>query len=263
MPRFSDHLERVHLFADGELTPDEHAAFQDHLSECLACQRELETVLVLRARLLDLSASQAGRTRRRRLLAVALGAAAATLTLAVVMRSHRGGHPRPELGPAFDLMALNQRRPILERLTYQPAARHRPPPAVMRAARPTAAVAIGALVAARAAGDAHGELALWLWAGDLDEASATAERLARDPDSANDRAVLAMRRGRLAEARAVLDAVVAREPASGAALWNRALLFERLDDRAAAIRDYEAVAALQEPGWGDEARARATLLRER
>jgi hypothetical protein len=261
----SEHCERIHLFVDGELPSAEEAAVQDHLLECRACERELETALLLRGRIRDLPGTRVAVSPQRRRWprrAAAVASAAAVIALAVAVMVRPGRQPRPELAGAFDLLATDQRRPLVERLTYQPAARHRTAPAVMRASRPAAAVPIDALAATRDSGDAHGELALWLWAGDLDEASAVAERLAGDPGCANDLAVLAIRRSRLDQARALLDGVLTREPTAAAALWNRALLFERLGDRASAIRDFEAVASLQEPGWAAEARQRAARLRD-
>ena len=39
--------ESLHAFADGELDPDEAAAFAPHLADCIPCQRELHVVLQL------------------------------------------------------------------------------------------------------------------------------------------------------------------------------------------------------------------------
>jgi Tfp pilus assembly protein PilF len=107
----------------------------------------------------------------------------------------------------------------------------------------------------------RGELALWLWAGDQEQAGALAGQAGHDADADNDLAVLDLRRGRLDEAKVRLDRVLARHPDHPAALWNRALLFERRGEVAAAIRDYQAVAARQESGWSDEARERTARLR--
>ena len=40
--------EKVHEFADGELSPAETESFQDHLRDCLGCARELEGIFALK-----------------------------------------------------------------------------------------------------------------------------------------------------------------------------------------------------------------------
>ena len=263
--RGGDHGEQAHRFADGELAAAEAAAFEVHLADCEDCQEEIGTVLLLRGRIAELRSlpPPAPRRwwRRRRVLGLATGVAVAggaALMAALLLVPDR---PPAALARVFE---ESSQRPLVERLTYEPAARYRRPPAVMRSARLAAAVPIGALTAARAEGDLHGELALWLWAGDTTEASAVAARLpaegSLDHDLAVDLAVLAMRRSRLDEARELLDRVLAADPSNAAALWNRALLAERQGDRTAAVHHYRAVSALQESGWADEARERIIRL---
>jgi tetratricopeptide (TPR) repeat protein len=266
MFRSSEHGERAHRFADGELSAADAIAFEGHVAECVECQQELETALLLRGRLRDLPALPPARRPSpwRRTLTVAMsagGLVAAIAGLLLVVRSSQEMPVSPVLVQAFDELAPGRRRPVLERLAYEPAARYRPPPAVMRAARSAAAVPIAALTAVRDRGDLHGELALWLWAGDSDQARAVALRVGGHAGIDNDLAVLAMRRSQLDEAKARLDRILEADPTDTAALWNRALLFERRDDRTAAIRDYEAVATRQESGWSEEARERAARLR--
>jgi cellulose synthase operon protein C len=279
MFRFIEHAERVHRFADGELSAADASAFQDHVGECPDCQKELETVLLLRGRLRDLPGLPPARSSRparpaadpppgfrspgRRTVLASATLVAAAAGLLLVLRPGRDIPVSPAVAQAFDALAPGQRRPLVERLTYRPAARYRRPPATMRAARSAAAVPIDALTAARDRGDVHGELALWLWAGDSDEASTVAAHTGRDPDLDNDLAVLAMRRSHLDEAKDRLDRLLQGHTEHTAALWNRALLLERRGERAAAIRDYEAVATYQEAGWADEARERAAQLRLR
>jgi hypothetical protein len=55
--------------------------------------------------------------------------------------------------------------------------------------------------------------------------------------------------------------VLATNPRHGAALWNRALVRARLELPLGAAKDFADVAALGEPGWSADARARAARLR--
>lgn len=41
--------DKLHAFADGELAPEEVAAFERHFVDCPGCQAELQDVLVLEA----------------------------------------------------------------------------------------------------------------------------------------------------------------------------------------------------------------------
>ena len=43
--------DNVSMFADGELGSKEDDAFRDHLADCEPCQKELEAILVLMARI--------------------------------------------------------------------------------------------------------------------------------------------------------------------------------------------------------------------
>jgi cellulose synthase operon protein C len=76
----------------------------------------------------------------------------------------------------------------------------------------------------------------------------------------NDKAVLALERGNFAEALRLADAVLARAPGNKAAAWNRAVALEHLDRRAEAAQQFAAIAAGGEPGWAEQARARAAAL---
>jgi cellulose synthase operon protein C len=275
-----EHAERAHRFADGELEPGEAAKFRRHLGDCLECQQELQTVLLLRGRALDLLASRsslslvplararggASRWRRARVAAVsgALAVAAAALLVTFMERQRAASTASALAVQAFDHLAREGHRPFAERLTYPAADRYRQPPAVMRAARPAAVAPIETVSALRARGDGRGELALWLWAGDLDEAggvvSPAGHRPGDDPDLDNDLAVLAMRQSRLEPALALLNGILHAHPHHRQARWNRALLLERRNDIAGAIRDFRAVVGQGEPGWSEEAEQRARRL---
>ena len=133
--------------------------------------------------------------------------------------------------------------------------------------------------AARAQAAAHAEpsaanrralAAAQLLKGDVDAAVAGLEALVRevpaDTAARNDLAaawlVHGRQRGNEASYRAALDAanaVLAADPKSAEALFNRALALEALGDRAAAAAAWSAVTAdtSQEPGWAAVAREHA------
>jgi hypothetical protein len=275
-----EHVERAHLFADGELDAGEATEFRRHLGDCLECQQELQTVLLLRGRALDLLAARsslslvplssvdgwAGRWRRVRVAAVfgGLAIAAAALLVAFIEGRQAASSASALAAQAFDHLALEGHRPFAERLTYPAADRYRQPPAVMRAARPAAVAPIETVSALRARSDGRGELALWLWAGDLDEAAAVAlpagHQPGDDPDLDNDLAVLAMRQSRPDQALAQLNGILQAHPHHRQARWNRALLLERRNDVAGAVRDFRVVVGQGEPGWSEEAERRARRL---
>jgi cellulose synthase operon protein C len=276
----SEHTAQAHLFADGELSPPEAAAYERHLADCSECQDELDTILLLRGRMLEMAAARQrpvalssstggpqagfwGGWTRQRALAVS-GAVAVSLMVIGVAVTNTGKNTAGAAAAtalAFDRLAADGQRPLLERLAYGPAAGYRPPPAILRATRAASAAPIETVAALRDRGDRHGELALWLWVGDTGEALAVDADPSGNPDVENDVAVLAMRQSRLDEALTRLQRVLRDQPQHAAALWNRALVFEQRREIRSAIRDYEAVAARQEPGWSDEARARAARLR--
>jgi anti-sigma factor RsiW len=43
--------DNLNMFADGELSAKEADVFRDHLADCEPCQNELESILVLMARI--------------------------------------------------------------------------------------------------------------------------------------------------------------------------------------------------------------------
>ncbi|HZN95924.1 MAG TPA: hypothetical protein VFB81_24585, partial [Myxococcales bacterium] len=66
--------------------------------------------------------------------------------------------------------------------------------------------------------------------------------------------------GDVEEALRLADRALAQDPRHGSALWNRALALKALGLQLVAARAFDAAAALGEPGWGDEGRARAQEL---
>jgi tetratricopeptide (TPR) repeat protein len=80
-------------------------------------------------------------------------------------------------------------------------------------------------------------------------------------DAESDRALLALLDGDPEAALEILDRVLEEEPQHPQALWNRALALRELGLLLAAAAAFEQVAALNEPGWHQEAREQARTLR--
>lgn len=76
----------------------------------------------------------------------------------------------------------------------------------------------------------------------------------------SDRAVVALERGRFAEALQLAEAVLAASPDWKPAMWNRAVALQGLGRRADAARQFSTLAAGGEAGWSEEARRRAAAL---
>jgi cellulose synthase operon protein C len=271
--------EKLQEFADGELPAAEVPRFQEHLARCSACQGELHDVMRLEA--LGPARSPSGThwayvpsvviapshtteiTRigvarvasRARSLPWAwkagLAAAAAAIVVVLVERRQR-------TNPVDELLA--DVRPFAARVVYPPADRYRPM-RVMRGEPDRRVPSIEALARLDASGDKESLAAAYLLAGVDRHAEATLAHAPRSAASDTNRAVLAMQNGHWDEARALLEAVLAANPRHAQARWNLALVCEHLGEPAAAARAFDAVVALREPGWSDEAAERARGLR--
>jgi tetratricopeptide (TPR) repeat protein len=277
----------LHPFIDGELDDVARGAFRTHLATCSRCPTELETSLMCDAVAEEaLVASQpqtieiptvddhdrhdlvhgaqdrdddlgARRMAKRRILlsAAALVLAAAGLAVFVGRRTE------------VPLLAANLSddsfRTIEGRLAYAGFDRHRP----LRRERGGASVDPWSggreqtLAALQDRSDEHGLGVAMLLEGKYDEAARHFDRANPVPATLIDAAALALERGDGRAALAHADRALALAPRSGPALWNRALALELLGRAAPAIAAFEAVAALGEPGWADEARAHAAALR--
>jgi len=86
------------------------------------------------------------------------------------------------------------------------------------------------------------------------------DKAAPGPDVAADRALVQRAAGQLSEALISLDGVLETAPRHPQALWNRALVLRDLGLPLSAAEAFRAVAALDEPGWADEARRNAKAL---
>lgn len=150
------------------------------------------------------------------------------------------------------------------RLSHPAADHHRPYHAAARGG--DAAVSgppLQALAELEAKGDFRGLAAAYLVRGAPDLAASYLQQAGDSAEVFNDRAVLALTDGNAAGAIALLDKALQQAPRSSQALWNRGLALRELELWALSAEAFEAVATMGEPGWADEARARAQEMRER
>ncbi len=250
---------RVQALADGELDPAERDEVRAHLAECAPCQQELAEALQLAAlevaaRNVRLEPAAVIRPPRRRVYALAgtlaaVAAAAAWLTL-----------PRDEPdAPTALAMALAPNRGIEARLSWAPAAEHRPYDVARAGDDGSQRLPLALLAQLEARGDLHGIGALYLLSGDARQA-ARYLRSGQSVDVASDRAALELARGNAEAALSAAGAVLDRQPDHAAARWNRALALRDLGLLRGAAEDLRALAGRGEPGWSAEARARADAL---
>ncbi len=250
----------VHALADGELPPEEAERIRDHLASCSVCQNELADVIQLEAAVAESVRHQkAGVTpiRRRRWIPVVSGATllAAAVALYVLARP-KASSQREELVA----VALPAHRTSEARLSWSGAAAHRPYEISRSAEGASAGVPLGALSDLDRRGDWHGVGALALINGDHRQAEAFFRRAPASPALAADRAALALAEGNPERALAAAEEALRAAPEHSAATWNRALALRDLGLSWAAAAAFSQVAALGEPGWSQEARARAAEL---
>jgi hypothetical protein len=269
--------DQVAPYVDGELEPAEAEAFALHLAACPACRAALHDALQLVA--LEAHAT-AGTTReaatpeprpgaararargwglRTRL---AIGVAALAIAVLVAIRLGGGGPTADPVAPAAPIvLATAEIRSLEGRISYPAADRHRRY-SVARVAAPAPADPIGldTLAALERRGDLHGVAAAYLLLGDPARATAYLDRAAASPDVAADRALALLTTWRPADALIALDGVLTAAPRHPQALWNRALALRDLGLSRMTVEAFDAVAALGEPGWADEARARGRAL---
>lgn len=253
-------LEQTHLLADGELSGAEADEARAHLATCATCQTELAEILQL-----DVAVRAASRMRaavvpiawyRRRTVQVALLAAAAAAAVVVLVVTG-GRTPDP---PAPLQIALAPKRVLEARLSWGPAANHRPYDVPRAGDQRHEAIGLATLAEIEQRGDVHGVGVLALLDGDHNHAASYLEKAGESADVLADRAALALTEGHPEQALAWLDAALVRTPGHPAATWNRALALRDLSLVRAAAVAFREVAARHEPGWADEATARAAAL---
>ncbi len=144
------------------------------------------------------------------------------------------------------------------RLTYARADLHRPLGARRDGADPPVLVPYQHLWQLERAGEAQAVVAAHLQLGQPAQALARLQSLPPTADVESDRAAVLLLDPRTQEeALTAADRALEQSPQHPQAHWNRALILESLGLPLAAAASFHAVAALNEPGWSEEARARA------
>lgn len=244
-------------FVDGELNTGEREQFRAHLAGCPSCQTELAELLQLKAIeaqgrrpkivLLRGHAWKAG-------LAIAL---AAGIGFATVLRA-----PDPaEL--AFDDAPT---RSIEPRLSFGPASKHRPYDTLRSGPARAENLPLAALARLEAQGDKHALGVAWLVRGDAARAIQELDRAGESAAVFSDRAAAQLVAGALGPALAAADRALELQPRHAPALFNRALILERMSLTRAAAEDFTAAAATEreaDTAWATEAKERAAALRAR
>ena len=275
MSECTEHGDQLAPYVDGELEAATAEAFALHLADCAICRAALHDALQLAA--LEARAQRGAparqaaprpsrdRVRRwnQRSKLAAAGAVIALAAAAVVVVGLRGGGGVALAPVAPAVLATAETRSIEGRVSYAAADRYRRY-SVVRAAGPAApsdAISLDTLARLEQRGDLHGVAAGYLLLGDPARATAYLERAPASADVAADRGFVLLATGHPAEALIALDGVLERVPRHPQALWNRALALRDLGlVRLAAAAFETAAAAAGDPGWADEARARAKAL---
>jgi tetratricopeptide (TPR) repeat protein len=269
------HCTKLHLFMDGELTEVEAEAFRAHLPRCSECEAGLRDLLqleLLATRALGGAAVEAAAEAPREQASggkvVALRPwlhraykVTVPLAAAACMSFFFVQHRAPATVPGVVFLEDAPTRMLEARLSY-PAADHHRPYGPMRGTDSTPeALPLRPLAEMFERGELRGVAAAYALRGDWQQAEAFLEKEKPSADRNNDRAVLAMSRHVYPEALSLLDAALREQPRHPQALWNRGLVLREMGQREQAAASFDAVAALNEPGWSDEARAAAALLR--
>jgi tetratricopeptide (TPR) repeat protein len=194
---------------------------------------------------------------------VLVAAAAGMVAAKAGAPSWRGAADTPGAGSLF--LAGAPTRTLEARVSYPGADLHHPygPLRSGEAGGRVSPAPLRELARLEAAGDVHGLAAAYLVRGNLEMAAPYLAKAGESPDVASDKAVLALDRKDYATALALLEGALRAQPRHAQALWNRGLVLRELDLWMLASQSFEAVAALGETGWAQEAKARADALRRR
>lgn len=267
--------DQLGAYADGQLDAAEADAFELHLAGCAACREMLHDAMQLiaieaaaRARSTPpqiateppTRATQRARRRWRRWTAP-FAVAAAAAAVAVVWYVRRDPTER---AASHELVASADVRGLEGRISYPGADRYRRYDVARAgsAAPPPEAISLDTLAGLERKGDLHGVAAAYMLMRDASRASAYLDRATPSADVAADRALLLLTE-HPGDALVVLDGVLETSPGHAQALWNRALALRDLGLVASSAAAFSAVAERNEPGWADEARARARALTDR
>lgn len=243
-------------FLEGALPDAEAEDFRMHLPDCAQCQPALIERLQRDAQA-ALRRSRAGRPQvrwsRRAIGGSALAAAAILAVVAVGVRRPPGARNLYRDGEPT--------RPLEARVTYASSDRYRPPPPMtMGSDNATPPPPLKQLGELEEEGKNY-ELGLaYLVHHRPQDALLWLTKLESSPSADNEQAVALLDLREYDAALRSLERVLDKQPQHPQALWNRALVLRDLKLPLAAARAFEAVAALKEPGWSQEAADKARAL---
>lgn len=267
--------DKIELFTDGELSPEEAEAFRDHLPTCPVCPERLTHLLVLDrlgGRFIKRQPQQVAppeptsprapiRARGPRWHYAAMGAAgcglAAALVLLVLGPPAPGTQELPEL-------AWNPRGRTLAtpRMSDPRADRYRPVAAQLMGGESSAEKLPRAdLARLEELGDYRALAAVYLAWNRPEQALDALDMLDKgSPDVQSDRAAILVSQRKYEDALHLLDSLLTAHPEHRQARWNRALTLEALGLPLMAARDFQELARQNEEGWAQDARVRAEKL---
>ncbi|NVB83830.1 MAG: CHAT domain-containing protein [Kofleriaceae bacterium] len=269
----SPQCDQLGAYADGQLDAAEADAFELHLAGCAACRDMLHDAMQLiaieaaaRARSTPpqvvterpTRATERARRRWRRWTAPLAAAAAAAAIVGVWWLRRDPG----ERTASHELVASADVRGLEGRISYPGADRYRRYDVPRAGSAAAETLSLDMLAGLERKGDLHGVAAAYLLMRDASRASAYLDRATPSADVAADRALLLLTE-HPDDALIALDGVLETSPGHAQALWNRALALRDLGLVASSAAAFSAVAEKNEPGWADEARARARALTDR
>jgi hypothetical protein len=255
--------EDIEALVAGELAPEDVDRVLAAIANDPEAQAELDEALQLRAAAHGMTRRAATSdgdelaTARSRRLVIAVPALVTLVAAAGLLLYFALPHAR-DFEDRF-VAALAPHRELQPRLSWPVADRYRPydPPRAVGSAKET--LSRGLLADAEQARDPRALVAAEILAGELDAAEKTLAG-AKTADAMSDRAAIALVLGDPERALVTAAAALDLDADHAQATWNRALALHALElDRSAAAM-FDKLAARNEPGWSDEARAQATAL---
>ncbi len=273
----SDPCTKVNAFFDGELAAEEAEAFRAHLGACEDCARSMaelaelegivsahraevrEQIRIVQPAPAPVVVPMASHRRWKILVPAAASLVAAAAAAWLVL----GKHAAPPVAEAPLALLDAPSRSLEPRLAYGPADRYRPYDVQRSADGPRGEhVSLEALAQLEKKKDYTGLAAGFLLSGDRSRAREALDHEGKSVEADVERAALAYEQGKLEDALALLDPIVEKDPKNAAAQWNMGLVLRDMQLDLPAAESFEKVAALGEPGWSDEANARAKALHE-
>ncbi|NTX07572.1 CHAT domain-containing protein [Myxococcus sp. CA040A] len=271
----SSACDNVELFVDGELPSDEAESFRQHLPDCARCQHELSVLMELKYLGKEVlkqlpspvdpsSVSAAPPVWRRSGLLVTASFAAGLLVAVAVVRLLPSG----ATVDAQPLFAQGPERRLEARLPLADADRYRPRARVNTAMSGGGSdvreeVPHGQLSKLRARKEIQELVAALLsqnQQGLAAEALQSLSQLAPSPEREATRSAALFVIKEYDQALAAADSALTMRPGLPQALWNKALALREIHLARMAARTFKEVAALEEPGWAEEAVRHAAEL---